>query len=46
MRGIAKKKGYMLNQNGLYKNGKLITINSEKEIYDLLGIPYVKPKDR
>lgn len=50
MRGIAKKKGYRLSEYGLYKikDGKKIRVkvNSEKEIFDILGIPYRAPKER
>ena len=49
LRGIAKKKGYLLNQYGLFdrENFKLIT-NKEKEIFSTLNIsfiPYEKRKE-
>lgn len=34
MRSIARKKGYLLNQKGIYKNTKLIHVKSEKDIFD------------
>jgi DNA polymerase/3'-5' exonuclease PolX len=46
MRGIAKRKGYLLNQNGLFASGKLLKVKSEKEIFDFLKIGYVKPEFR
>lgn len=46
MRAIAKKQGFLLNQNGLYKNGKKIIIRSEKGFFTKLGMPYVEPEKR
>lgn len=47
MRKIAKQKGWKLNEHGLYdENGKIITISSEKDIFDKLGMEYLNPKDR
>lgn len=48
MRGIAKSKGYKLNEHGLFEisSKKALPVNSEKEVFDLLGMDYVKPKDR
>lgn len=51
MRSKAKKKGYTLNQNGLFKkNGtsleKVKGLDSEKDYYDFLGIEYKEPEDR
>jgi len=46
----ASKKGYKLNEKGLYdkKTEKLINFQpkSEKDIFDYLGIEYVKPENR
>jgi DNA polymerase/3'-5' exonuclease PolX len=44
LRGIAKKLGYTLNQYGL--NGYNGEINSEVDIFNALGVPYVDPKFR
>lgn len=58
MRQDAKKMGYKLNEYGLFKkiNGKiknktkeefkLVKVTSEEDIFEKLGMPYVKPKDR
>jgi DNA polymerase/3'-5' exonuclease PolX len=44
MRSAAKRKGYILNQYGLYKLESLnkpIHVNSEKDFFTILNIPYV-----
>lgn len=48
MRKIAKKMGYRLSQYYLYdiNKNKKIKINSEKDIFDILNIPFVKPEYR
>jgi len=46
MRTLAKDKGMMLNQNGLYKNGKLIPLKDEKDIFKHLGMKYLAPEKR
>lgn len=46
LRGLAKSKGFHLNQYGLYRGTKKIRVLSEADIYDALGIPYVAPKNR
>ena len=50
MRSIAKKKGFLLNQNGLYKrkNMKLLSgkATGEKFFFDKLDMQYIKPIDR
>ena len=46
MRQVAKKLGYKLNEYGLYKNKKLIKVNSEKDIFDKLKLKYQEPKYR
>jgi len=55
LRRHAKLLGYKLNQYGLYKKIKLsnkeerlvfVKTKTEKEIFDLLGMEYVEPKDR
>lgn len=50
IRAIAKKKGYKLNEWGLYKlnNGedKKIQINNEKEIFKLLDMNYIPIENR
>ena len=49
IRLLASKKGYKLNEKGLYdKSGKLIDFQpkSEKDIFKYLEIPYVQPENR
>lgn len=52
MRIAAKKKGYLLNQHGIFireKNnqpGKLIRTTSEKDIYKTIGLTYKPPELR
>lgn len=50
MRGIAKKKGYILNEHGLFYNTpskqRVLDNPSEKDIYKTLGIPYLDPENR
>ncbi len=46
LRGIAKDKGYKLNEYGLFKGEKLIKCKSEEEIYEKLGLKYIPPEIR
>lgn len=50
MRRLAEQLGYLLNEYGLYKlNGdkkKRIKINSEKDVFDVLGMEYLDPNKR
>lgn len=46
LRMTAKKAGYKLNQNGIYKGNKLIPVNSEEDIYKIIGVDYVQPRLR
>ena len=46
MRHLAKEKGMMLNQKGLYKNGVLIPAKNEREIFRKLGMEYLPPEER
>jgi DNA polymerase/3'-5' exonuclease PolX len=51
MRSIAKRKGYLLNNKGLYKilnNGELVRLDlkTEEEIFHELGMIYRKPSER
>lgn len=45
-RVIAKEKGLLLNQYGLYKGNKKIAGKTEKEIYEALGKQYKPPNQR
>jgi len=48
MRAQAKRKGYMLNQRGLYRRSdqKQISVKNEKHLFDILGITYRTPQAR
>ncbi|TGZ76881.1 hypothetical protein EX30DRAFT_356526 [Ascodesmis nigricans] len=58
LRLLASKKGYRLNQRGLYKDavrgpkrgretkGALVEGADEKKIFNILGVPYREPRDR
>jgi len=42
---IARKKGMKLSHRGLTKEGKIIA-STEKEIFEVLDLPYVEPEER
>jgi DNA polymerase (family 10) len=46
LRGMAKKKGFKLNEYGLFDGDKLVTLNSEEEIYRMLDLAYIAPELR
>ena len=48
MRSLAIKKGYKLNEYGLFKkqNDKYVVGKTEGEIYKKLGLPYIEPELR
>lgn len=46
IRRLAIDLGYKLNEYGLYKGKKKIKIKSEKDIFDVLGLEYIKPENR
>lgn len=46
LRVVAKKKGFKLNQHGLFRNGKRIAGKTESEIYHALGRQWKKPEKR
>ena len=46
LRRIAKKKGYKLSEYGLFKDSKIIAGSTEEEIYNKLGLRYIKPEER
>lgn len=46
LRKIAIKKGYKLNEYGLFRGKKLIAAEDEKEIYKKLGLDWVPPEMR
>src|SRR3989338_7106420 len=46
LREIAVKKGYKLNEYGLYKGDKIIAGKTEEEIYEKLGFEWMPPEIR
>lgn len=47
MRQVAIDLGYTLNEYGLFnEKGKMFKVNSEKDIFDLLGMEYLSPNER
>jgi DNA polymerase (family 10) len=46
IRGLAKKKGFKLNQYGLFKNDELIASSTEQDIFDALDLIYIEPHYR
>lgn len=46
IRLIAKIKGMKLSEKGLYKGKKKLTVTSERQIFEALGVPYLKPEER
>jgi DNA polymerase (family 10) len=46
LRKIAIKKGYKLNEYGLFKGNKFVAGKSEEEIYEKLGLQYIPPEMR
>jgi len=46
LRVVAKKKGFKLNQHGLWRGTKRVAGKTEEEIYHALGRPYKEPWER
>lgn len=46
MREIAKKKGLLLNQRGLFYGNQEFLYKEEKDIFDALGMTYLSPEQR
>lgn len=51
MRSIAKRKGYLLNQRGLYKKIspnilEKVPVKNEKDLFKILGIKWLEPHER
>ncbi|MEK7464692.1 MAG: DNA polymerase/3'-5' exonuclease PolX [Patescibacteria group bacterium] len=46
LRELAIKKGYKLNEYGLFKGGKQVAGDSEESIYLALGLVYIEPEIR
>lgn len=45
-RAAAKKKGYLLNEKGLWKGTERVAGATEREVYDLLEFTWREPPDR
>jgi DNA polymerase (family X) len=43
---FASKKGFGLDETGLYRHGKLVAARSEREIYNALGLAFIEPELR
>jgi len=46
LRGIAKSKDFKINEYGIFQGKKRIIVNSEENIYKILGLRYVPPELR
>ncbi|KAJ3694941.1 hypothetical protein LUZ60_000318 [Juncus effusus] len=58
LRLLAESKGYRLDDTGLYlatpgssanrgfKSGKMVHCDTEKDVFDVLGFPYLQPQER
>jgi DNA polymerase (family X) len=46
LRGIAKRKGWKLNEYGLYEGDDFIPCGSEEEIYKSMGLAFIPPELR
>ena len=46
LREFAKQKGYKVSEYSLTKNGKVIPVESEKDLFDIIGMKYILPKNR
>lgn len=46
LRGIAKDKGYKINEYGIYKDDKFIAGENEEDIYKTLGLIWIPPELR
>lgn len=46
VRRLAVKKGYKINEYGVFKNDKRIAGKTEKEVYAKVGLPYIEPELR
>lgn len=46
LRAIAKKKGYLLDEHGLFKGTKMLAGKTEEEVYKKLGMQWMPPELR
>lgn len=46
LRSMAKNIGLLVNEYGIFKDGVKIGGEKEEDLYNILNIPYIEPKDR
>src|SRR5437868_6139299 len=46
LKAIARRKGLVLQSDGVLKNGRVIAQRTEEDIYAALGLPYIAPELR
>ncbi len=46
LRRLAVRKGYKINEYGVFENDKRIAGKTEKEVYASVGLPYIEPELR
>ena len=46
LRALARRKGFVLDRDGLSRNGRVVARRTEAEIYAALGLPYIAPELR
>jgi DNA polymerase/3'-5' exonuclease PolX len=46
MRRKAQKMGFLLNQKGLFKDGKEVLVKNERELFAILEMDYLTPQER
>ncbi|MGD0231514.1 MAG: DNA polymerase/3'-5' exonuclease PolX [Syntrophorhabdales bacterium] len=46
LRGLAKKRGLLLNEYGMFRDGRPLDVRSEADLYEALGLSYVPPELR
>lgn len=45
-RAVAKSCGMMLNEKGMWEDGERIAGKTEQDVYEVLGLEYLAPKER
>lgn len=46
LRGLAKGKGMLLSQHGLFRDDKFVAGKTEESVFKALGLAYIPPEDR
>jgi len=46
LRKLAKKKGLKVNEHGIFKGGVKVGGEREEDLFELLGLKYLEPRDR